>query len=93
MADEYPSAQFGEIVDATILLLQKPHTPIKDLMKIVPGPDFPTGGLYTVVPESNRPTKTGRGMLLMRARAAVDRVGRGGPRNAMPLLSPKFRIR
>src|SRR6185369_11733894 len=77
MATNIPPHNLGEIVDATIALLQKPSTTVKDLMKIVPGPDFPTGGFIYGRAGIKQAYETGRGMLLMRARAAVDRVGRG----------------
>ena len=77
MATNIPPHNLGEIVDATILLLQKPQSTVKDIMKIVPGPDFPTGGFIYGKAGIKQAYETGRGMLLMRARAAVDRVGRG----------------
>src|SRR5258705_4374709 len=44
MATNIPPHNLTEVVEATITLLQKPNTPLKTLMGIVPGPDFPTGG-------------------------------------------------
>src|SRR5271169_2287435 len=43
MATNIPPHNLREIVDAAILLIEKPDTPLKEIMKIVPGPDFPTG--------------------------------------------------
>jgi DNA gyrase subunit A len=45
MATNIPPHNLREIVDAAILLIEKPDTTLKEIMKIVPGPDFPTGGL------------------------------------------------
>src|SRR5882724_8275166 len=77
MATNITPHNLREIVDATITLLQKPSTSVQELMKIVPGPDFPTGGFIYGRAGIKQAYETGRGMLLMRARAAVDRVGRG----------------
>src|SRR5919107_5262370 len=44
MATNIPPHNLGEIVDATVTLLKKPNTKLEELLKIVPGPDFPTGG-------------------------------------------------
>ena len=44
MATKIPPHNLGEIIEATIQLIQHPNTRIEDLIKIVPGPDFPTGG-------------------------------------------------
>src|ERR1700731_2570249 len=43
MATNIPPHNLREIVDAAVILLDKPETPLKEIMKIVPGPDFPTG--------------------------------------------------
>src|ERR671928_145009 len=45
MATNIPSHNLTEIIDATILLIQKPDTPLTEILKIVQGPDFATGGL------------------------------------------------
>ena len=45
MATNIPPHNLGEIIDATVHLIRNPDAPIDDLMRFVPGPDFPTGGL------------------------------------------------
>jgi DNA gyrase subunit A len=77
MATKIPPHNLTEIVDATITLLRKPDTRIQDLMKIVTGPDFPTGGFIYGGDELKRSYTTGRGVIQMRARAGIDRIGRG----------------
>jgi len=77
MATNIPPHNLGEIIDATIHLIQKPNATVKELMKYVPGPDFPTGAFIYGRAGIKQAYETGRGMILMRARAAIDRVGRG----------------
>jgi DNA gyrase subunit A len=77
MATKIPPHNLTEVVDATIALLRKPDLKVQDLMKYVTGPDFPTGGFIYSGDELKRSYLTGRGVIQMRARAAIDRIGRG----------------
>ncbi|MBX3279741.1 MAG: DNA gyrase subunit A [Acidobacteria bacterium] len=77
MATKIPPHNLNELVEATIHLLQNPDATVQDLMKIVPGPDFPTGGFIYGKEGIKQAYETGRGVMQLRARAAVDKVGRG----------------
>ena len=77
MATKIPPHNLTEIVEATIALLRDPEVDIEDLLKIVKGPDFPTGGFICGREEIRSSYLTGRGILQMRARASIDRIGRG----------------
>ena len=77
MATKIPPHNLAEILDATIALIKKPGITIDELIKIVPGPDFPTGGFIYGREEIHRAYREGRGVIQMRARAAIDRIGRG----------------
>src|SRR5215211_7326629 len=77
MATKIPPHNLTEIIDATIALLKKPEITIDELIKLVPGPDFPTGGFIYGREEIHRAYREGRGIIQMRARAAIDRIGRG----------------
>jgi DNA gyrase subunit A len=77
MATNIPPHNLIEIIDATIHLIQNPDATIHDLMKFVPGPDFPTGGFIYGRGGIRQAYETGRGTLAMRARAAIDKIGRG----------------
>src|ERR1700738_4893971 len=77
MATKIPPHNLTEIVEATIALLREPEVEIEDLLKIVKGPDFPTGGFICGREEIRSSYLTGRGILQMRARASIDRIGRG----------------
>jgi len=76
MATNIPPHNLGEIIDATVLLIDKPDATLKEVMKFVPGPDFPTGGYISGAEGILSAYKTGRGSLIMRAKAAIDSVGK-----------------
>src|ERR1700682_521152 len=76
MATNIPPHNLREIVDAAILLIEKPDTPLKEIMKIVPGPDFPTGAYIAGREGIEAAYRTGRGSFIMRAKAAIEQVGK-----------------
>ncbi|MDX6558542.1 MAG: gyrase subunit, partial [Blastocatellia bacterium] len=77
MATKIAPHNLTEILDATIAVLGDPEIDIEELLKIVKGPDFPTRGFICGREEIRNSYLTGRGILQMRARASIDRVGRG----------------
>jgi DNA gyrase subunit A len=77
MATKIAPHNLTEILDATIAVLRDPEIDIEELLKIVKGPDFPTRGFICGREEIRNSYLTGRGILQMRARASIDRVGRG----------------
>ena len=79
MATSIPPHNAGELIDACLLLLQRPEATTADLMERVQGPDFPTGGVI-VEPKAAllEAYKTGRGGVRVRARYEVERLDRGG---------------
>src|ERR1700688_3594362 len=72
MATNIPPHNLREIVEAAILLIDKPDTPLKEIMKIVPGPDFPTGAYIAGREGIEAAYRTGRGSFIMRAKAAIE---------------------
>jgi DNA gyrase subunit A len=76
MATNIPPHNLGEIIEATIALIRNPATPFAKILEMVPGPDFPTGGLILgrqgIVDAYSR----GRGHLKIRAKAAIERMGK-----------------
>src|SRR5580693_5528246 len=76
MATNIPPHNLGEIIDATVMLIDKPDTPLKEIMKVVPGPDFPTGGYISGAEGILNAYKSGRGSFTMRAKAAIESVGK-----------------
>ncbi len=72
MATNIPPHNPTEIIDCTLALIADPATPLDDLMKIAPGPDFPTGGLILGRAGIRSAFETGRGSLVVRAKAAFE---------------------
>ncbi len=77
MATKIPPHNLTEVVEATIALIKKPNMKDEELLKLVPGPDFPTGGFIYGREGIRQAYTTGRGIIQMRARAGIDRIGRG----------------
>jgi DNA gyrase subunit A len=78
MATNIPPHNLGEVVDATVHLMRSPSASLDDLIRLVPGPDFPTAGLIYGRAGIEAAYRTGRGTLLMRARMEVEKSpGRG----------------
>ena len=76
MATNIPPHNLREIVEAAVLLIEKPDTTLKEVMKLVPGPDFPTGAYIAGREGIEAAYKTGRGSFMMRAKAAIEEVGK-----------------
>ena len=76
MATNIPPHNLREIIDAAIVLIEKPDTPLKEIMKLVPGPDFPTGAYIAGREGIEAAYRTGRGSFVMRAKAAIEEVGK-----------------
>jgi DNA gyrase subunit A len=72
MATRIPPHNLREIVDAAILLIENPDATLKQVMKIVPGPDFPTGGYIYGREGIEEAYKKGRGSFQVRAKAAIE---------------------
>jgi len=93
MATKIPPHNLTEIVDATLTLLKDPETTVQDLTKIVTGPDFPTGGFIYGRDEIRKSYEEGRGVLQLRARAGIDRIGRGSQeRDAIVITEIPFQV-
>ncbi|MBW2263745.1 MAG: DNA gyrase subunit A [Deltaproteobacteria bacterium] len=72
MATNLAPHNLGEVVDATIALIENPAITLSELMQIVPGPDFPTGGIILGVEPIRQAYETGRGVLMVRARTTIE---------------------
>ncbi|MEK7423847.1 MAG: DNA gyrase subunit A [Actinomycetota bacterium] len=78
MATNIPPHNLGEVIDATIHLIDQPEATADDLMQFVKGPDFPTGGSILGRAGIIDAYRTGRGSIKMRATAAIEETKRGG---------------
>jgi len=78
MATSIPPHNVGELIDACLVLLERPETTTAELAEIVPGPDFPTGGVAVEGHASILDAyETGRGGVRLRARWETEDLGRG----------------
>jgi len=93
MATKIPPHNLTEIIDATLAVLKDAEIEIEALTKIVTGPDFPTGGFIYGGEELKKSYLTGRGIIQMRARAGIDRIGRGTQeRDAVVITEIPFQV-
>jgi DNA gyrase subunit A len=76
MATNIPPHNLRETIEAAVLLIENPETALKQVMKIVPGPDFPTGGYIYGREGIEQAYKTGRGSFQVRAKAAIEQRGK-----------------
>ncbi|HEY4363834.1 MAG TPA: DNA gyrase subunit A [Bryobacteraceae bacterium] len=76
MACKIPPHNIREIVEACIMLVQKPNTTLAELAQVVQGPDFPTGGIILGRTGIGEYFANGRGSLKIRAKAATEKVGK-----------------
>jgi DNA gyrase subunit A len=77
MATNIPPHNLAEVVDATVELMRHPEATLPQLMKKLPGPDFPTAGFIHGADGIRDAYKTGRGTVQVRARAVVEKAARG----------------
>ena len=93
MATKIPPHNLSEVIEATVALLRKPSIKLDELMKHVTGPDFPTGGFIYGRTEIKKAYTEGRGILQLRARAGIDRIGRGAQeRDAIVITEIPFQV-
>lgn len=77
MATNIPPHQLGETIDAVIALSENPAITTEELMEIIPGPDFPTGGLILGRSGIRRAYETGRGSIVIRAKVEIEQKANG----------------
>lgn len=73
MATNIPPHNLSEIVDGIVKVIDEPEVAIEELMEIVKGPDFPTGGFIYGIKGLEEAYKTGRGVIKLRARAMIEK--------------------
>ncbi|MFH0765397.1 MAG: DNA gyrase subunit A, partial [Calditrichota bacterium] len=72
MATNIPPHNLGEVIDGIFALIDNPDVTVDELMRHIPGPDFPTGGIIYGLEGVRESYRTGRGKVVVRARAAVE---------------------
>jgi DNA gyrase subunit A len=95
MATNIPPHNLREVIGACIHLVDQPEATIEDLMRHVRGPDFPTGGYICGMDGVREAYMTGRGRVVMRAKAAIEEPDQGKPRiivTEIPFMVNKSRM-
>ena len=80
MATNIPPHNLGETIDAYVAMLDNPEISVEELMAYLPGPDFPTGGIIMGNAGIRQAYRTGRGRILVRARAEIEELHNGKSR-------------
>lgn len=80
MATNIPPHNLGEVIDATLMLIDNPDAEFEELMAVIKGPDFPTAGLIMGENGIYEAYTTGRGSITMRAKTQVETLPNGKPR-------------
>jgi len=95
MATNIPPHNLAEIIDAVCFLLDNPNAELEDILNIVKGPDFPTGGYILGKQGIKDAYKTGRGKIIVRAKANIEEYGHGKHRivvTEIPYMVNKARL-
>jgi DNA gyrase subunit A len=92
MATNIPPHNLGEILDATVHLIRHPDASIEDIMRLVPGPDFPTAGLIFGRSGIEAAQRTGRGTIVMRARIHVEKSPGRGEREQLVVTEIPYQV-
>jgi DNA gyrase subunit A len=77
MATNMPPHQLGEVIDGVLAVSHDPDITIQELMEIIPGPDFPTGGLIIGRSGIRKAYETGRGSITLRAKVEIEQKANG----------------
>ena len=80
MATNIPPHNLGETIDAVKLLMDNPEVTTKDLMEVLPGPDFPTGALVMGKSGIHKAYETGKGSIVLRSRTEIEETKTGRER-------------
>lgn len=72
MATNIPPHNLGEVIDGAIAVMENPDITVEELMKIIPAPDFPTGGIMMGRMGIRNAYKTGKGSILLRAKTEIE---------------------
>jgi len=95
MATSIPPHNMGEVIDGVVMLLDNPDATVEDLMEVIKGPDFPTGGAILGHNGIRDAFRTGRGRIVVRAHADIEEMRNGRQRiivNDLPYMVNKARL-
>lgn len=77
LATNIPPHNLGEVIDGAILQMEKPDVSLEELLTVIKGPDFPTGGTIIGRDEIYKAYKTGRGRIILRAKVDIENASGG----------------
>ena len=92
MATNIPPHNLGEVIDACLALLADPKLELADLIKLVPGPDFPTAGLIYGIQGVVSAYASGRGRIYVRGRTHVEPLGERSDREAIIITELPYQV-
>lgn len=95
MATNIPPHNLGEVIDAVKLLMENADVTTNELMEVLPGPDFPTGGLVMGKSGIRRAYETGRGSITVRAKVEIEEMSNGKERilvSELPYMVNKAKL-
>ncbi len=78
MATNVPPHNLKEVTDAVCLMIDNPDVTTEEIMQVLPGPDFPTGGIIMGTDGIKEAYETGRGTITIRSKVHVENIGKGG---------------
>ena len=90
MATNIPPHNLGEVIDACLAMIDKPEISLDELIEIVPGPDFPTGGLILGRAGIRSAYETGRGGVMMRGKVNIEQIS--GEREAIIVTEVPYQV-
>ncbi|MFN3420594.1 MAG: DNA gyrase subunit A, partial [Armatimonadota bacterium] len=90
MATEIPPHNLNEVVDALLHLIDNPNASVDELMRFLPGPDFPTGGIIVGKEGIREAYTTGRGTIVLQGRATIENLP--GGRTAIVITELPYRV-
>ena len=75
LATNIPTHNITEVIDGAVAMIDNPHIKLDELMQIIKGPDFPTGGILTSGPELRQAYETGKGKVQISAKMHIEKEG------------------
>ena len=90
LATNIPTHNLGEVISGAIAMIENPDITLDELMKIIPGPDFPTGGYIIAGDELRQAYETGKGKILIRAKVHVE--GKTGEKKNIVITELPYQV-
>jgi len=76
-ATDIPPHNLAEVIDGVIMRMENPECTVEDLMRVIKGPDFPTGGIIQGIDGIKKAYETGKGKIVVRGKAGIERLRNG----------------